>query len=241
VQEAMTTQKPESGDSRRDEVIAGEYVLGALSAEDRRKAEARMATDRNFAAMVIRWQNNLAAFGDAYESVAPRRRFRSSEHAVFEAGRGADDPRGIWGSLPLWRSVALVSLSAVVVMAGAVAGLFSDRRGGTQLVASLEAQGSAINLVTHFEPATGRLRLSPAAAGQMEEKSLELWLIKGDDPPVSLGVLPPSGEGEIVLEPGMRSRSASGSRLSVSVEPLGGSATGSPTGEVIAQGTARAF
>ena len=60
----MTTQKPESGDSRRDEVIAGEYVLGALSAEDRRKAEARMATDRNFAAMVIRWQNNLAAFGD---------------------------------------------------------------------------------------------------------------------------------------------------------------------------------
>ncbi|RVI63819.1 anti-sigma factor [Sinorhizobium meliloti] len=237
----MTTQKPESGDSRRDEVIAGEYVLGALSADDRRKAEARMATDRNFAAMVIRWQNNLAAFGDEYESAAPRRRFRSSERAVFEAGRGADDPRGVWGSLPLWRSAALVSLSAVVVMAGALAGLFSDRRGGTPLVVSLEAHGSAINLVTHFEPATGRLRLSPAAAGQMEEKSLELWLINGDDPPVSLGVLPPSGEGEIVLEPGMRSQVATGSRLSVSVEPKGGSATGSPTGAVIAQGTARAF
>lgn len=156
-------------------------------------------------------------------------------------GRGADDPRGVWGSLPIWRSAALVSLSAVVVMAGALAGLFSDRRGGTPLVVSLEAHGSAINLVTHFEPATGRLRLSPAAAGQMEEKSLELWLINGDDPPVSLGVLPPSGEGEIVLEPGMRSQIVAGSRLSVSVEPKGGSATGSPTGAVIAQGTARAF
>ncbi len=236
----MTTQKPESGDSRRDEVIAGEYVLGALSAEDRRKAEARMATDRNFAAMVIRWQNNLAAFGDAYESVAPRRRFRSSERAVFEAGRGADDARGIWGSLPLWRSVALVSLSAVVVLAGALAGLFSDRRGGTPLVASLEAHGNA-DLVAQYEPGTGRLRLSPAAARQAEEKSLEVWLINDGDPPVSLGVLPPSGEGEIVLERAMRSQIATGSRFSVSVEPLGGSTTGSPSGAVIAQGTARAL
>ncbi len=39
----------------------------------------------------------------------------------------------------------------------------------------------------------------------------------------------------------MRSQIVAGSRLSVSVEPKGGSATGSPTGAVIAQGTARAF
>ena len=48
----MTTQDPESGDSRRDQVIAGEYVLGVLSADDRRKVEARMVLDRAFAAMV---------------------------------------------------------------------------------------------------------------------------------------------------------------------------------------------
>ncbi|PST27112.1 anti-sigma factor [Mesorhizobium plurifarium] len=234
----MTTQKPESGDSRRDEVIAGEYVLGVLSAEDRRKAEARMATDRNFAAMVVRWQNNLAAFGGAYEPDAPRRRFGSAGRGAFEAGRDANGPRGAWGSLPLWRSIALASLSAVVVMAGAMAGFFSDRRGGAPLVASLVSHGNA-DLVAHYEPGTGRLRLSPVAAGQTEEKSLELWLINDDDPPVSLGVLPPSGEGEIVLEPGLRRQIATGSKLSVSVEPLGGSTTGSPTGAVIAQGTAR--
>ncbi|ABR58936.1 anti-sigma factor [Sinorhizobium medicae] len=236
----MTTQKPESGDSRRDEVIAGEYVLGVLSAEDRRKAEARMATDRNFAAMVARWQNNLAAFGDPYETVAPRRRYGGSVgRGAFEERRGAHDQRGVWGSLALWRSLALASLSAIVVMAGAMAGLFSSRPGGTPLVANLESSGGPVNLVLHFEPDTGRLWLSPTAA--VRDRSLELWLTKGDDAPVSLGVLLPPSEGATVLEPRLRGRIAPGSRLFVSVEPRGGSPKGAPTGAVIAQGMARVF
>ena len=33
----MSTQTPKRGDSKRDELIAGEYVLGILSPDDRRK------------------------------------------------------------------------------------------------------------------------------------------------------------------------------------------------------------
>ncbi|MCG5477457.1 anti-sigma factor [Sinorhizobium alkalisoli] len=233
----MTTQKPESGDSRRDEVIAGEYVLGVLSDEDRRKVEARMASDSDFAAMVIRWQNNLASFDDAYEQVA--RSVRGSapgEQAIVDTPQR---PPGLWQSLPLWRSLALASLAAVVVLAASSVGLFGGGTGGASLVADLSGEGNAIDLVARFDPASGRLMVTPVAASQTEEKALELWLIRGTAPAVSLGVLPQSGEGEIPLSSGDRSKVTSGATLAVSVEPPGGSPTGSPSGAVIARGTVR--
>ena len=92
----MTTQKPESGDSRRDEVIAGEYVLGVLSAEDRRKVEARMATDGDFAAMVLRWRNNLASLDSAYETIAPPRALPAVERRPLHGGVG--DSTGLFGA-----------------------------------------------------------------------------------------------------------------------------------------------
>ena len=60
----MTSSDRSMGDRSRDEVLAGEYVLGVLSSDDRRKVEARMLRDRNFAAIVYRWQENLSTFSD---------------------------------------------------------------------------------------------------------------------------------------------------------------------------------
>ncbi|WEX77824.1 anti-sigma factor [Sinorhizobium numidicum] len=235
----MTTQKPESGDSRRDEVIAGEYVLGVLSAEDRRKVEARMATDRNFAAIVIRWQNNLASF-DGSVVVSRPRASASVERRISDMPASPGRSPGLWNSLPLWRSLAIASLTAVVVLAASMAGLFSGGTGGRPLMAELKGQGTAVSLVAHFDAGSGRLKLTPvAAASQAEEKSLELWLTKGNAPPISLGVLPQSGGGEIVIAPAMRMKITEGATLTVSVEPLGGSPTGAATGPTIALGTAR--
>lgn len=232
----MTTQKRESGDSRRDEVIAGEYVLGVLSAEDRRKVEARMASDRNFAAMVFRWQNNLAAFDEAYERSAQAvRGFTTVEHSASEPPVRS---RGLWNSLPLWRSLALASLAAVTVLAASSAGLLGGGEGAS-LVAELSGEDNAVNLLARFDAASGRMRVTPVAASQPEEKSLELWLIRGSEPAVSLGVLPRSGEGEIPLAPAMRRNITVGATLAVSVEPSGGSPTGSPSGAIIARGNAR--
>ncbi len=232
----MTTQKPESGDSRRDEVIAGEYVLGVLSDEDRRKVEARLASDSDFAAMVDRWQNNLASFDEAYEQVARSVRGSVPGEAMFDAPQR---PPGLWHSLPFWRSLALASLAAVMVLAASSAGLLGGGTGGASLVADLSGQGNAINLVARFDPASGRLMVTPVAASQAEEKALELWLIRGTAPAVSLGVLPQSGEGEISLSSGVRGKVTPGATLAVSVEPLGGSPTGSPSGAVIARGAVR--
>ncbi|HEV7304642.1 anti-sigma factor [Ensifer sp.] len=238
----MTAPTPEGHDFRRDEVIAGEYVLGVLSADDRRKVEARLASDRNFAAMVDRWQSNLSSFDDAYDAVVPPpRAFSAIERRLFELPRSetVQPRRGLWHSLVLWRGLALVSLAAVMVMGASLAGLFKAPATGTSLVADMAGKGTAIDLVARYDRGSGRLKVTPVAARQAEQKSLELWLINGSNPAISLGILPQSGEGEIAVPSAFQSRISTGSVLAVSVEPMGGSPTGSATGPIIALGKAR--
>ncbi|MQB44318.1 anti-sigma factor [Rhizobium sp. ICMP 5592] len=232
----MSSSDQSKGGRSRDEVLAGEYVLGVLSLEDRQKVERRMRSDRQFAAIVSRWEQNLSGFNDDYEMVAPPASvFPKVEKRVFgETAFGAH----LWGSLLLWRSVAFGSLFlAIGVLMFTVTNNTSQPSPGKQLSASLAGQNSPINLLANYDTTSGLLRVTPVAAGQPQEKSLELWLIRGSDPAEALGILPQTGEGEIVLPSELHGKLTEGAIIAVSVEPFGGSPTGKPTGNVIASGT----
>jgi anti-sigma-K factor RskA len=71
----------------------------------------------------------------------------------------------------------------------------------------------------------------PAAAKDLDA---ELWLI-ADGGPVSLGVIPKTGEVRRAMPAGMAF--ASGRTVAVSLEPIGGSKTGAPTGPVVTTAT----
>ncbi|MBB4567475.1 anti-sigma factor [Rhizobium leucaenae] len=232
----MSTPDQSKGGRSRDEVLAGEYVLGVLSLEDRQKVERRMRSDRQFAAIVSRWEQNLSGFNDDYDMVAPAASvFPKIERRIFgEAAFGAH----LWNSLLLWRSIAFGSLFiAAGVLVFTVTNTVSKPVPGRQLTASLAGQNSVINLLADYDIASGRLKVTPVAAGQPQEKSLELWLIRGSEPAEALGVLPQTGEGEIVLPQEIHGKLTEGAIIAVSVEPFGGSPTGKPTGDVIASGT----
>lgn len=234
----MTTSNGESGDRRRDELIAGEYVLGVLSAEERRKAEARMVLDKTFAAMVMRWQENLSSFDEAYgEEMPPARVLSRIELQLFP--EPVEKALGIWNSLFFWRGLAVASLIVVAGLGVQSSGLLAGRSGSTPLVAELAGEGSPVNMIALYD--NGMLRLTPVAARQEEEKSLELWLVEGDGKTVSLGVMPQTGEGEMPVAAEMQSKFHEGATLAVSIEPFGGSPTGIATGPVIAVGTTRSF
>jgi anti-sigma-K factor RskA len=238
----MTTQKPESGDSRRDQVIAGEYVLGVLSADDRRKVEARMVLDGAFAAMVNHWQSNLSSFDDAYEPIEPppqvlvaveRRLFAEQAKPAVAAG-------GFWNSLAVWRVLTLASVAGLVTVATFSSGMLTPVSQTRPLVAELTGDASTtINLLAQYDAGSGALKITPVAAKQAQAKSLELWLIEGDNPARSLGILPQTGEGEIVIPQELRSKLSEGVTLAVSIEPFGGSPTGTATGPVVAVGKTR--
>lgn len=233
----MTAPENKRSDRSRDEVLAGEYVLGVLPLPDRLRVEHRLRQDKAFQAIVARWQENLATFNIEYAAEAPPSWLYGAVETKLFPKSADEQARGlIWSSLNFWRGLTLVTLSAAIFFAASAGGLFRKPAGNSSLVATLGSETSSISLVTLFDRQSGRLKVTPVAAGAEKSKSLELWLIEGNSAPVPLGVLPDTGDGSIVIPPDMRSRIQDGATLAVSLEPFGGSPTGQPTGPVVASG-----
>jgi len=235
------SDKPQDWDRSRDEIISGEYVLGILSEEDRRRVEARIASDPKFANQVRRWQTNLADFNDDYRDVKPSPElYNKIEARLFgvEQSRGRTGLLGaVWDSVLLWRglTVAALVLAAAIGVADRMT-FFLPPPAAKPLVAELTGMDSPISLVATYDFTSGRLSVTPAALRQEQPKSLEVWLIEDGKEPASLGVLPDNGKGDIQITADMRKQFAAGKTIAITVEPFGGSPEGKPTGPVIALG-----
>ncbi|MBU2484421.1 MAG: anti-sigma factor [Alphaproteobacteria bacterium] len=220
-----------------DNALAGEYVLGVLPLAERRMVEERMTRDSDFATLVASWQADLSNLDEAYQPETPPAgvKARIDARLFAEAARPAG---GLWGSLVFWRGLALASVTAAVAL-GIYTSDFGRRAGpGTtpSLVAELGAPGSSVGLIAALDPAEGAFTITPAAFSPDDGKSLELWLVPGDGVPVSLGLVPGDG-GRLVLDRDLVDQVSDGALLAVSVEPLGGSPTGTATGPVVLSGS----
>jgi len=128
--EPMTTPDQSKGDRSRDEVLAGEYVLGVLGAEERMKVEARLRRDPPFAAMVHRWEDNLSAVDGEYGFELPPAALFSKIEGQIHGQAEAQSALGVifgglWNSLTFWRFVALASLLVVAAVATIEIGLWN--------------------------------------------------------------------------------------------------------------------
>ena len=61
----------------------------------------------------------------------------------------------------------------------------------------------------------------------------ELWALPKGAAPVSLGILPAAGASSRTLTSMQKQALALSSQVAVSIEPLGGSSTGQPTGAIV--------
>lgn len=241
----MSKPEQSEGDRSRDQLLAGEYVLGVLPHAERRVVEARMLEDRQFAAMVANWQENLSSFDDEYrDEMPPSEAFSRIEARLFPSTpvrQKLQPSGGLWNSLALWRGLALASLALFASYAAFQSGLAGGKPPSQTLVAQLSGDTSGnLGLVARYDTGSGRLQLMPVAAKATEERSLELWLVpESGDGPTSLGILPQTGEGAVDIPADLRPRLKDGVTFAVSLEPFGGSPTGKPTGPVIAAGKAQ--
>ncbi|MBB4129357.1 MULTISPECIES: anti-sigma factor [unclassified Xanthomonas] len=127
----MSTPFPIDQEPPRD-VLAGEYVLGLLGAEERLVAEQRVATDSQFAQAVAQWQEHLAPLLEEIAAVTPPGQvwarvrqtlgFDTPLHAVTSAppASSASTPSApLWNSVRFWRwaSAGGLATAAVCVLA----------------------------------------------------------------------------------------------------------------------------
>jgi len=207
--------------------LASEYVLGTLRGPARRRFERWRASTPFVDQRCRFWEERLMHLAKDLTPVQPpahvwpaiQRRLKLTTHR------------------PALRRIRSFALAASIVLVAGLAGLLYWRshqavratyvstisaKSGEHIW-ELEVFGNADSLVVH----AARLPARPAG------RDYELWALPKGGAPVSLGVLPSEGASSRILTPIQKRALAISSQVAVSIEPLGGSPTGQPTGDVL--------
>jgi anti-sigma-K factor RskA len=218
-------------------IIAAEYVLGVLGAEERREVKRRLAHEPALASEVAFWEERLGVLADAVAPVAPPQHTWSRIEAAIHAPT-TTRPASLWHSLAFWRrfGIASATLAAASIAALVYIGLVPAAR--TPLMATLAGSSGQPNFVAAVTATGNDLLVVPAALLTNDPRAIELWLIPPgpDQRPRSLGLIEPGQPMRLTIPPDLAGQLTPDAALAVSLEPPGGSPTGQPTGPVIASG-----
>ena len=227
---------------REDEqVLTAEYILGLLTPAESDAYEEVLAVDPALRDEYAFWADRIVALTDDIAPVTPPARLLSQIKATIfhepvpsraAAGRSWLARLGLLPAIAGGLAAAAVVLWLVttVVPPGDVA-----PGAVPTYVAQIAAADESLVVQASYDPAAQALTLDRSVGTARPGRALELWLIAGDNPPVSLGVLPEDQQAVIPVSAAIAD-SLQGGTLAISDEPPGGSTTGAPTGDVLAVG-----
>jgi anti-sigma-K factor RskA len=216
-------------------LIAAEYVLGVLGAEERREVERRLLSEPALAAEVAFWEARLGGLTDAVAPVAPSPGLWSRIETAIGAPP-APSAGGIWQNLAFWRVVGIGSAAIAAASIAALAYIGIVPSSHEPLMATLGGAGGQPNFVAAVSADGTSITVVPAVLLTNDPRAIELWLIPQGGRPHSLGLIQPGSPIRLVIPPELVGRLTPEATLAVSLEPPGGSPTGQPTGPVIASG-----
>ena len=224
----MTTDDPQPG----PDMTAAELALGLLEGDERAAALRRTLADPAFAREVEGWRDRMAGLFDDYRAVdAP-----DSVAARLAAPAARAPARNAWPILALATALAATIGVFFVTRPGpAPLPVPQTSQPHAMMVASLMMTDKSASVPAMIDATTGEMRI-PHADMAPAGKSAQLWLIGGDGVPKPLGLLASQGMSRMTLAADQRRQLGDGVTLAVSVEPVGGSPTGKPTGPVVASG-----
>ncbi len=222
---------------------AAEYALGVLTGEDLAHARQSFSADPSFRSEVGAWTGRFARFlGEVADVEPPRLLWRRI--AAEMAGQAPTNVVTLRRKLNFWRGSALgmtglaacLALFLIVRPPAAVPVPAVEKAPVAPMVAVLGDEKEA-KVVASWDP--DRKQLILAVAGKLSgdpAHSHELWVIPAGGKPVSLGTLSGSHQSHVRLANALADLLREGATIAISVEPRGGSPTGSPTGPVVASG-----
>ena len=216
------------------DVAAAELALGLLEGEDRALALRRVLADPAFAREVERWRREFGALFSNVATVDPAPKLGEQVFARLD-GLGKAQPR-FWKPFAIASSLAAASLLGLIV-ARPDPTLPPPVTIATQapMVAAFMVEGIKTPLVATYDSANGRLSM-PGPMPIPQGKSAQLWAIVGTAAPRPLGLFHEAGT-RVEADARSATPMAPGTTFAISLEPIGGSPTGAPTGPVVASAT----
>jgi len=218
-------------DAPDPDMTAAELALGLLDGEERAAALRRVLADPDFAREVEQWRQRLAGLFDDYPEVA-------APDSVAERLAAPEPlPQARATSGFRWPIAALVGAVAAMLALFVVLQPTSQVAGPPHhmMVASLMMSDKSGAVPAMVDMTTGEMRIGEAGMAP-QGKTAQLWMIGGDGVPKPMGMLASTGPSRMMLPMEKRRGLKAGIMLAVSIEPLGGSPTGLPTGPVVASG-----
>lgn len=237
----MTPDDTDMQERAGDDILAAEYVLGVLPSDERGAAADRIVRDSDFARLVENWENHFSPLNAAYEEVAPPAHVWGHIEGRLFGPQDARAPRaGLLQSLNFWRGLSAAAIAGLLLMVvlpflAVPPTDMPDHR----FVASLASTESPVSYLAMYDAGSGEVALSHISGDREAGRDFELWVIEGDNAPVSLGVIPVGASVRMAVADDRREPIATGSLFAISLEPVGGSPTGAPTGPVVAAGDLR--
>jgi anti-sigma-K factor RskA len=235
-----------TGDDIRDDgeegrsALVAEFALGVLEAAEHERVGKMIAADPALQAELRRWRSEFHTLDDGFaEETAPAGAWDKLEGRLFG---GAPAPGSFWDSLTLWRGLFAGALAVAVIAIGVNVmrpAAPSPEEFAVQLVAALQSQeGSGVEFVAFYDSASSTVKLLGLSGEAVPDKDYELWYIRGDNPAVSMGVIPVDARSEVLLSDEAKAAFDEGTVLAVTLEQKGGSPTGVAQGPIVSVGAA---
>jgi len=231
--------------SNERELLAAEYALGVLEREERERAQALAGSNPDFAALVDRWNEHLSPMlAEIGEVQADPRLWESINRRLDSEGGRGSNVVALERRLRLWRGYAGAATAAAAALL-LVIGLDGSRQQPPvsqatarqpMLVANVAAEDRSASFVIAFDRDRERLLVTPAVTSPAPGHDHELWVIPASGTPRSLGLVASGLPHALPVPAALLPELHSDATIAVSVEPVGGSPTGQPTGPVVATG-----
>jgi anti-sigma-K factor RskA len=232
----MSDNDPDDNDL---DVLAGEYVLGVLSLDERHAVSARRMVEPELDAAILRWENRLDPLLDYIGAVPPPPDlWPRIMRELAESPVAHDLVANLRERARRWKITALAAGALAASLALGL-GLSEMGRLATpqNFVAVLQKDAASPAFVVSVDLSTRELTIRPLDAVAPAGKSYELWIINEKlGPPKSLGVVE---KADFTSNDKLRAyppEVVKSSLYAITVEQAGGSPDGKPSGAPVFAG-----
>ncbi|MCQ8878653.1 anti-sigma factor [Pseudoalteromonas shioyasakiensis] len=213
------------------DMLAAEYVLGTLKGPARKRFQRLMLTSNRIREATWMWEqhlNNLASSikseppsDSVWQVISQRIDAKPSVHTV------SPEANVIKPKTSIWQAWSLIATAASIVLALIIWQPQAPIQQQTQQIALFKDASEQPLWFIDINEQSLSVKASDKLAARTD-KDYELWMIlKGQDTPISLGLLPKDGIKSLLKDNRFNAQDIA--LLAISLEPLGGSPNGLPT------------